>query len=179
MSRRIIPASPLVDEVLDLWRPAIGDDLPGYRGHVYRTLNVCAALAPDVEEDRIAATAAFHDLGIWPDLHLDYLETSAARAQDWLDRSGRAAWSPEVARAIELHHKLLPYRGPHAALVEPFRRADLVDLTRGLWGAGLPRAFLRELFAAVPDAGFRPRVVRLVLGWAVRHPLQPLPILRW
>jgi len=39
--------------------------------------------------------------------------------------------------------------------------------------------FLRDVFAAFPDAGFRPRVARLVLGWVFTHPLRPLPILRW
>jgi hypothetical protein len=169
----------LADEILDTWRPAIGDDLPGYRGHVYRTLNVCRVLAPAVHEDRIAVAAAFHDLGLWPDGTLDYLPASVARATDWLDRGGRAAWSREVALAIDFHHKLTPYRGVHAPLVEAFRRADLVDVSRGLYAAGVPREFLRDLFDAFPDAGFRPRVLRLVLGWSLTHPLRPLPVLRW
>jgi hypothetical protein len=175
----VVATNALAEEILDTWRPAIGDDLPGYRGHVYRTLNVCRALAPTVDADRIAVAAAFHDLGLWPDGLLDYLPASVARATDWLDRGGRETWSPEVALAIDFHHKLTPYRGAHAQLVEPFRRADLVDVTRGLYAAGVPRPFLRELFAAFPDAGFRPRVARLVLGWALTHPLNPLPVLRW
>jgi hypothetical protein len=175
----VVTTQPLAEDILDVWRAAIGADLPGYRGHVYRTLNICRALAPALPEDRIAVTAAFHDLGLWPDGMLDYLPASIARATDWLDRGGRAAWSREVALAIDFHHKLWPYRGEHAPLVEAFRRADLVDVSRGLYAAGVPRGFLRELFAAFPDAGFRPRVARLVLGWALTHPLRPLPVLRW
>ena len=175
----VVATHALAEEILDSWRQAIGDDLPGYRGHVYRTLNICRALAPDVAEDRIAVASAFHDLGLWPDATLDYLPASVARATDWLDRGGRASWSREVALAIDFHHKLTPYRGAHAPLVEAFRRADLVDVSRGLYAAGVPREFLRELFAAFPDAGFRPRVVRIVLGWALTHPLNPLPVFKW
>jgi hypothetical protein len=175
----VVATHALAEEILDVWRAAIGNDLPGYRGHVYRTLNICQALAPSVSQDRIAVAAAFHDLGLWPDGALDYLPASVARATDWLDRGGRASWSPEVALAIDFHHKLTPYRGAHAPLVEAFRRADLVDVSRGLYGARVPREFLRDVFAAFPDAGFRPRVARLVLGWVFTHPLRPLPILRW
>jgi len=175
----VVATHALAEEILDSWRQAIGDDLPGYRGHVYRTLNVCRALAPDVPEDRIAVASAFHDLGLWPEGTLDYLPASVARATDWLDRGGRASWSREVALAIDFHHKLTPYRGAHAPLVEAFRRADLVDVSRGLYAAGVPRGFLRELFAAFPDAGFRPRVARIVLGWALTHPLRPLLVFKW
>jgi hypothetical protein len=179
VSLAVVTTHALVEEILDSWRQAIGGDLPGYRGHVYRTLNLCRALAPSVDADRIAVAAAFHDLGLWPEGTLDYLPASVGRATDWLDRGGRASWSREVALAIDLHHKLTPYRGANAAFVEAFRRADLVDVSRGLYPAGLPREFLRDVFAAFPDAGFRARVVRLVLGWAVTHPLRPLPVLRW
>ena len=175
----VVSTHALAEEILDSWRQAIGVDLPGYRGHVYRTLNICRTLAPDVPEDRIAVVSAFHDLGLWPNTTLDYLPASVARATDWLDRGGRASWSREVALAIDFHHKLTPYRGAHAPLVEAFRRADLVDVSRGLYAAGVPRGFLRELFAAFPDAGFRPRVARIVLGWALTHPLRPLPVFKW
>ena len=91
----VVTTNALAEEILDTWRPAIGADFPGYRGHVYRTLNLCHALAPTLDEDRIAVAAAFHDLGLWPDGLLDYLPASVARATDWLDRGGRESWSPE------------------------------------------------------------------------------------
>jgi hypothetical protein len=175
----VVTTHALVEEILDSWTQTIGGDLPGYRGHVYRTLNLCRALAPSVDADHIGVAAAFHDLGLWPEGTLDYLSASIVRATDWLDRGGRATWSPEVALAIDFHHKLTPYRGTHAPFVEAFRRADLVDVTRGVYPAGLPHDFLRDVFAAFPDAGFRARIVRLVLGWVITHPHRPLPVLRW
>jgi hypothetical protein len=38
--------------------------------------------------------------------------------------------------------------------VELMRRADLVDVTRGLVRFGLPRDWLSDLFRAVPRTGF-------------------------
>jgi hypothetical protein len=40
---------------------------------------------------------------------------------------------------IAFHHRIRPYRGEHARLVEPFRRADWNDFTIGLVGSGIPR----------------------------------------
>ena len=80
---------------------------------------------------------------------------------------------------VEMHHKLTPYRGEHAAIVEAFRRADLVDVTFGLVRFGLPSAWIGEVQAAFAEAGFHARIARALGGWALRHPLRPLPMLRW
>ena len=170
----------LVEETLDAFRDAIAGDLAAYRGHVYRVLNFCRGFvgAAAESDDKIAYAAVFHDLGIWSDATVDYLPPSAARLRARLEQAGRTAWSDELARMVELHHKLTPYRGAGAVLVEPFRRADLVDLTFGAVGFGLPRAFVREVRATWPAAGFHARVVQLVGGWALGHPLRPFPMLR-
>jgi hypothetical protein len=75
------------------------------------------------------------------------------------------------------HHKLTPFRG-RCALVEPFRRADLIDVSHGLASFGLGRKFLTEVFAQWPDARFHERLVRLFLGRLLRHPWNPLPMVR-
>lgn len=80
---------------------------------------------------------------------------------------------------IRAHHKLTPWRGP-GGLVEPFRRADWIDVTRGLVGGRrLAPGRLAALYATWPDAGFRRRLVDLSLRRAARHPLSPLPMLRF
>jgi hypothetical protein len=85
-----------------------------------------------------------------------------------------------VAALIEQHHRLRRVRrGPHAEVVEAFRRADLVDVSRGVFRAGLDRAFLGELLRAFPYAGFHAMLVRTALAWALRHPTRPLPMLRF
>jgi hypothetical protein len=44
---------------------------------------------------------------------------------------------------------------------------------------GLPRARLQAIFARWPNAGFHRRLVHLTLPEARRHPLRPLPVLKW
>lgn len=63
-------------------------------------------------------------------------------------------------------------------LVEPFRRADWVDVSRGLIRFGLPRSFLREVFATWPAAGFHKKLVQLELGRLRTHPWNPLPMVK-
>jgi hypothetical protein len=143
-------------------------------------LNVGRALAPGAadRDDKLAYAAVFHDLGIWSDRTVDYLPPSSQRLRERLERDQRAAWSRQLSDMVDFHHKLTPYRGAGAELVESFRRADLVDLSLGLVRFGLPRAWLRELTSAFPAAGFHGRVAQLVAGWAVHHPLRPFPMLR-
>ena len=43
---RVVTHQPLIEDVLGSAAEAIGADLPGYRGHVYRTYNVTAASTP-------------------------------------------------------------------------------------------------------------------------------------
>jgi hypothetical protein len=168
----------LIDESLDAFRAAIAGDFTAYRGHVYRVFNFSRALAGDVadRDDKIALAAVFHDLGIWSDHTVDYLPPSARRLRERLEASGQQAWSGELSRMVELHHKLTPCRGE--PLVEAFRRADLVDLSLGLVRFGLPRAYVREIQTRFPSAGFHLRVVQLVGGYALTHPLRPLPMFR-
>jgi hypothetical protein len=181
-----LTSHPIVEEVLGAWTEALGPDFAAYRGHVYRVLSFARALASASPEgspspganDTIAVAAVFHDLGIWSDSTFDYLAPSEARARAFLHTTDCGADEEAVVAMIAMHHKLLPYRGPHRALVEPFRRADLLDVSLGLLRAGLPRAFVREVRAVFPNAGFHARLGRLIAGHALRHPLHPLPMLR-
>lgn len=171
---------PLLEEILEGWRAKTGADHDAYRNHLYRMVHFCFALHPCAGDDRdkIVIAACFHDIGIWSDGTLDYLPPSSRRAAEYLERSGRAAWIEEVTLMIDMHHKLRRYDGPHAALVEAFRRADLVDVSLGSIRMGLPRDFVKSVQAAFPDAGFHRRLLELGGAWFLRHPLNPLPFVR-
>ena len=121
---------------------------------------------------------AFHDIGIWTERTFDYLEPSVRAAAAWLDGAGRSAWTDEIAEAIRQHHKLTPWRGDKTSIIEPFRKADLVDVSRGLVTFGLPRGFLRALYAQWPGAGFHRRLIGLELAHLRKDPLHPLPMVR-
>ncbi|HEV2843617.1 MAG TPA: phosphohydrolase, partial [Thermoanaerobaculia bacterium] len=120
----------------------------------------------------------FHDLGIWTDDTFDYLQPSVRLASAHLAQSGRTEWTPEITAMIFEHHKISAYRGNPDWLVEPFRRADWIDVSRGLRAFGLSRSLLREIFSAWPSAGFHKRLVQLELKRLRTHPWSPLPMFR-
>lgn len=176
----LLTSLPTVEAVLAEHAGALGRDAVGYRHHVYRVVNLCAVMAPLTTDDLevIEVAAVFHDLGIWTAGTFDYLPPSIALAEAYLTRTGRAVWGPAVTAMIRQHHKVSSYRGPHAVLVEAFRRADWVDVTWGARSFGLPRSRFARIRARWPDAGFHLRLLQLSLARAVRHPLNPLPMLR-
>lgn len=171
---------PLVDEVLGPYRARIGEDWAGYRNHVLRVLNFCRALSgEDALPEALVVAAAFHDLGIWSDGTFDYIEPSAAHAASWLHSRGRPGEVDAVQSVIRMHHKLRPCDGVHAVQAEPFRRADLVDVSLGVVRFGLSRDYVAQVQRALPDHGFHWRLVQLAGRQFLKTPLSPLPMLRW
>jgi hypothetical protein len=171
---------PVLDAVLRTHAAELGGDFGGYRNHAYRVVNFSVALSSSDPErlEKLAIAAAFHDLGIWTDGTFDYVPPSIALATAHLTRSGRSEWVPEIAGMIREHHKISRFLGDPRWLVEPFRRADWIDVSLGLVRSGLPRALLREIFSAWPDEGFHKRLVQLFLVRLGTHPWNPLPMLR-
>jgi hypothetical protein len=163
----------LIDELLS------DDELVGYRNHVYRMVNFCFAQGEFDEEQRekIVIAGCFHDLGIWSADTFDYLPPSIALARDYLAKSGKEAWQAEIAAMIDLHHRIR--RVKDDALVEVFRRGDLVDFSLGLFKCGLPRGFIRDVTRHFPNEGFHKELVRRACRWTIRHPLNPVPVLKW
>jgi len=171
---------PTIDRVLDTHAASLGRDFTPYRNHVYRVATFCAAhVSPDpIELEKIAIAAAFHDLGIWTDGTFDYLDPSVSLARQYLLHAGREAWTDEIATMILQHHKLTMYRGDSGSLVEVFRRSDWTDVSMGVLRFGLPRAFVRDVNATWPSAGFHRRLVQLELERLRTHPLRPLPMVK-
>jgi hypothetical protein len=162
-----------------------------------------------VELEKIAVAAVFHDLGIWTNKTFDYIDPSVTIAREHLAARGMADWIPEIEAMIVDHHKVTPSRAhPHPStiardaltlpqalghpersrgmsgvegqsLVEPFRKADWIDVTRGLRRFGLPRRFVAAVAATWPSAGFHRRLVELTIDHWWKHPLNPLPMVKW
>ena len=107
----------------------------GYRNHVYRVVNLCVAMAGRNELEKIAVAAVFHDLGIWTNRTFDYIAPSIALAHDYLVAHAREDWTAEIEGMIADHHKITPSTADPDSLVEAFRRADWIDVTRGLRGS--------------------------------------------
>ena len=169
-----------LDELLHAHASVLGCDFMAYRNHTYRVVNLCVAQSSaDPEQlEKMAIAAAFHDLGIWTDGTFDYLSPSVKLASAYLVQSGRAECAPEISEMILEHHKISRYRGNPNWLVEPFRRSDWIDVSRGLLTFGLSRGFLREIFSTWPSEGFHNRLVQLELTRLRTHPWNPLPMMR-
>jgi hypothetical protein len=172
---------PTVERVLDDHASVLGDDRIGYRNHVYRVVNLCLAVAGDnpVDLEKLAVTAVFHDLGIWTNHTFDYIAPSVALAREHLARRGLTGWIPEIEATIVNHHKVTASRTDGQPLIESFRRADWIDVSRGLRRFSLPRTFIATVFATWPDAGFHRRLVELTIDRWWKHPLNPLPMVTW
>ncbi len=171
----------LLDEILDNWKDDIGNDYAGYRNHVYRMINFCFALhdCTDEERKKIIIAGCFHDLGIWASDTFDYLPPSVALAKEYLKQNKLEPWIPEIELMIDEHHKLRKYQDKRYPLVAVFRQGDLVDFSLGIVKCGLPNSYIKSLKNRFPDAGFHKRLVQLEVGWFSRHPLNPLPVLKW
>ena len=178
----LIDTHPLVEDILDSHRDHARGDERGwssYRGHVYRVFNMARALAPDQDcrDDKLAIAAAFHDIDVFTSLN--YLGLSIRTMDGWLRRTGRGAWGDELAVIVAKHHHLTTYRGSYATLAEPFRRADLCDLSQGLIRVGIPRGQVRAVRSSIDVGCFFTRTVpRAIVRHLIRHPLDPLPISR-
>lgn len=170
---------PLLDDILGQHAQHLGTDFVAYRNHAYRVANFCHVLAPASSLDAVSIAAAFHDIGIWTQRTFDYLEPSRKRAQEWLASNDHDNQGEVIDAMIGQHHKVTRYRGAGEALVEPFRRADLADVSAGLFAAGIARPFLSEVFGRFPAAGFHRLLFRLACRRFVQYPLNPLPMMRW
>jgi hypothetical protein len=175
-----LPRIPTLDTILDVYAAALGGDFEGYRNHAYRVANLCVSQSPGSTEEieKIAIAAAFHDLGIWTDRTFDYLTPSVRLARAYLSDAGRPEWIPEITEIILSHHKVSRYYGADGWLVEPFRRADWMDVSMGVMTFGLSRRLFDATLSFWPRAGFHKRLVQLALRRAWTHPWSPLPMVR-
>jgi hypothetical protein len=189
---RPIPESSLIESILVPWRSLLDRYYDAYRGHVYRQLNYALRLIDarggrqhadayggwDGIEQRVAVAAASHDVGVFADGSMDYLEPPVSRMRDWLKEHDHMEWFEVAALMSRMHHKLTRYRGKHEILVEAFRRADLTDLSFGTISSGVARDYIRSVVAEFPYAGFQWEISKRIIAYGIRHPSHPLPMLR-
>jgi hypothetical protein len=150
----------LIEEVLAAWDGALGAARAAYRGHAYRTFNVARRLF----------------VGIWSDRTWDYLDPSVRRAREHLRRGGPGSTRARSSRRSRATTALR--RAREGGPVEAFRRADLVDVSRGGSGSGWTAASAARWWRRSPTPASHGIRVRTALAWRVRHPLRPLPMLR-
>jgi hypothetical protein len=154
---------PFVEELFRRYETVIGKDFLGYRNHVYRTITYAMHFLGHAEEhEKLVETAfAYHDIGLWTDHELAYLEPSAAVAIADNEKLGLGLDPGLLRGAIHWHHKIFPYTGPHSEIIEACRKADWIDASKGLLRKGMSRAQIQRVEAAFPNLGFHETLLRL------------------
>ena len=172
---------PLLEEILGKWKKEIGKDYQAYKNHVYRVVHFCLALrhCNEKEREKIIIAGCFHDLGIWTNDTVDYLQPSILLAKEYLKRRNIEQWFIEIELIIDMHHKIRKYEDAGHPLVEVFRRADLVDVSLGVIKWGLPADYIKSIKVRFPNSGFHKRLTQLAVRWFLEHPLNPLPFTKW
>jgi hypothetical protein len=171
----------LIEEILTVWKDRIGNDYPGYRGHVYRMFNFCLALGPCTQEEKtkLAIAACFHDIGLWSAHTVDYIAPSVSELKNHLSSIGRQEWAEELGLMIEMHHKLRAYKTDRHALVERFRKGDLVDFSLGWFKFGIPAAYVQQVKKSIPNQGFHRFLLKGAREWFAKHPFTAPPFMKW
>lgn len=160
---QIIDHSRRVEALFEPFKDVLGADYPAYRGHVYRIITYAMHFLDGQEQHRPIVETAFvyHDIGLWTDRNLAYLEPSETRA---LADNEKLGWGfdPQLLRdIIHWHHKVFPYSGPNADVINACRKADWIDATGGMMRKGLSKEQVRTVEAAIPSYGFSDVLQRL------------------
>jgi HD domain len=168
-----------IDTILLACKNDLGGDYEKYRNHVYRVFNLTLWFCTADEKNRkaLAIAAAFHDIGIWTANTFDYLAPSIELARSYLREQGLQHVEETVASIIANHHKFSSYKTNK--MVEAFRKADLIDLSFNLFRFGISSELLHRLNKQFPAKGFHRFILAQAIKNTIRHPLNPLPMLKW
>lgn len=178
MNRQYVQAAtehPIVDAVLRQYRDELGQQMLTYRNHVYRCITYHQLLIGAPIPDFAALAWATHDLGIWTAGTFDYLGPSADLAALHADEFGITD-AHQARMLITEHHRLGPLDDQ---MTDTFRRADLVDVSRGFIAGRIGRSQVQAVVAQLPYSGFHAFLAKGLTRYAVGHPLRPFPMLRW
>lgn len=168
-----------IEKLFERFRSTLGNDLDKYRNHVYRVFLNCLLMDRNNDnEEKYAIAAVFHDIGIWTDHTIDYLDPSIAQVLRYLKEIDKEIWSEEIAAMIRWHHKVSSYNGQNKLTVATFRKADWIDVSLGLLSFGADKKEIRKNRVAIPNKGFHLFLLKKVGRNFLRHPLNPLPMFK-
>lgn len=169
----------IIDDLLLVYKPLLGKDYGKYRNHVYRVFGNCLLLDQDKNStEKYAVAAVFHDIGIWTDDTIDYLEPSVAQARLYLTQTNKSGWVEEITFMIQWHHKVTRYSGKFERSVSVFRKADWIDVSLGLLHFGCDPKAIKDNRRQLPNLGFHLFLLKKVFRNFFRHPFAPLPMFK-
>ncbi|MEX6689460.1 hypothetical protein QTN47_18275 [Danxiaibacter flavus] len=169
----------IVEDLMRQFKNVIGKDFEKYRNHVYRVFINCLLLDNEkTNEEKYSIAAVLHDIGIWTNNTIDYIDPSVIRARQYLTSVGKDEWAEEITQMIYWHHKIKCYNGDYKQTVETFRRADLMDVSLGLFKFGNNHNTLKDSKKQFPNKGFHVFLLKKLGVNFIRHPLNPLPMFK-
>mmetsp|Transcript_26769 Transcript_26769/g.61566 ORF Transcript_26769/g.61566 Transcript_26769/m.61566 type:complete len:249 (-) Transcript_26769:77-823(-) len=204
----ILTQQPSLDSTLNRFKDELGSDYVPYRNHCLRVLTFALfyyklehnGASPDQASVNLMAMAiAYHDIALWSDGLLDYLDPSVAAMEKDLAALGMALTPGDLETAKQIilqHHKWTEWTAPLAssdneneseamangALVNAVRRGDWADATLGLIKGKLPPSYLEAAYTAIPEAGFHNVLVEMgprLSPDSLWGQLKVLNILKW
>lgn len=168
-----------IETLLERFRPELNEDYDKYKNHVYRVFNNCLLIDPGNEnEEKYAVASVFHDIGIWTDHTIDYLDPSMKEATLYLAEQEKHQWMDEIALMIDFHHKRSAYTGKYQQTVECFRKADWIDVSLGWITFGVDKQKIRAIREQWPNLGFHFFLVRKIYSNLFKKPFNPLPMFK-
>lgn len=176
----IIDHSDRVEELFAPYRKTIGADFPAYRGHVYRVITYAMHFLgnADIHRPMVETALVYHDIGLWTDSKLDYLEPSETLALRDNEKLGLNLDHEILRAAIHWHHKITPYSGSGAEVVNAVRKGDWIDASGGMIRKGLSKAQVSKVESAIPDYGFADVLQRLAKDYGGNRIAGNLRVLR-
>ncbi|MXV50602.1 HD domain-containing protein [Pedobacter sp. HMF7647] len=173
------PFNRTIEQLMLRFKPLMGTDYVKYRNHIYRVFLNCLLMDKQDENiEKYAVAAVFHDIGIWTDNTIDYLDPSIKQVEKYLDESCRGDWVEEISRMINWHHKVSRYEGDYSKTVETFRKADWMDVSFGIMAFGVSRKKIRESRINLQNEGFHFFLIKKIALNFLQHPLNPLPMFK-
>jgi hypothetical protein len=158
-------------------RKATGETAGAMERHGLRVFLIADKLASakelDVDRELLLVAGLLHDIGLYDEAAHGgaYVADGAEYAAPLLRECG---WDEArialCGAAIERHHEVRP-QWAHGAEVELIRRGDLVELSNGLIRFGVPRAWIKDLFASVSRKGTYGEIGKMVRHAARERPL--------
>ena len=182
----------LDDELLPL-ADSVAGEFTAYRNHCLRVLTFTNYFLSESTRKKIpnaldlaAVALAYHDIALWTDHELDYLEPSKVR----MDKALGDTYTPQEIKIMEEiileHHKYTDFTGLSDAendLINAVRKGDWTDASFGVVRFGMPAALLEAAYDQVPELGFHQILtnvlVRLSNGNLIKGTLELLKIFKW
>jgi hypothetical protein len=173
----IIENDETVEKLLKRHKNQIGKDYDGYRGHIYRVLTYANHFLHNDNSNRkvISAALVYHDIGLWTNHSLAYLEPSCEFAKKMMKKAKFESRKIKLAQEIIYwHHKLTDYDGSEYSLdnkiINAVRKADWIDASLGFIHYGMPTKHFKSVMQKIPNNGFHKTLIEFgprLRGWNV------------